>query len=55
MSLNAVCYNITCPTKNFGNSTIFIFILVGVFCEFAMAPSVYILLSRQKGEVHSTS
>ena len=32
----------------------FLFILVGVFCEFALVPGVYILLSPQEEEVHYT-
>ena len=32
----------------------FLFILVGVFCEFAIVPGVYILLSPQEEEVHYT-
>ena len=30
----------------------FLFILVGVVCEFAIVPGVYILLSPQEEEVH---
>ena len=33
----------------------FFIISVGVLCEFAMMPGVYILLSSQKEEVHSSS
>ena len=32
----------------------FLFILVGVICEFAIVPDVYILLSPQEEEVHYT-
>ena len=32
----------------------FLFILVGVVCEFAIVPGVYILLSPQEEEVHYT-
>ena len=33
----------------------FLFILVGVVCEFAIVPGVYILLSPQEEEVHYTN
>ena len=32
----------------------FLFILLGVICEFAIVPGVYILLSLQEEEVHYT-
>ena len=32
----------------------FLFILVGVICEFLIVPGVYILLSPQEEEVHYT-
>ena len=32
----------------------FLFILVGVICEFALVPGVYILLPPQEKEVHYT-
>ena len=45
-------FSITCSTKIHTLHTLaivpFLFILVGVLCEFAMVPGVYILLSLQK-------
>ena len=44
---------IPCSTKILTLATApFLFILIGVFCKFAMVPSVHILLSYQEKEVH---
>ena len=49
-------YCITCSTKILTWAiALFLFILVGVVCEFAMVPGVYILLSPQEKEVHSAT
>ena len=54
MSLNA--FYITCSTKILVLAIApFLFILVGVLCEFAMVPGVYILLSPHENEVQYTS
>ena len=46
-------YSITCSNKMFTLAIVsFLFILVGVLCEFAMLPNVYILLSPQEKESH---
>ena len=48
-------YRIICFTKILTLATApFLFILVGVICEFAIVPGVYILLSPQEEEVHYT-
>ena len=49
-------YNITCSPKilTFAKAP-FSFIFVGVVCEFAMVPGVYILLFPQEEEVHYSS
>ena len=46
-------YSVTCSTKilTFAIAP-FLFIFVGMICEFAMVPEVYILLSPQEEEVH---
>ena len=45
--------SITCSTKTLTLEIApFLFILVGVLCEFTMVPGVYILLSPPKKEVH---
>ena len=45
-------YCITCSTKIFTLTiTPFLFLFVGLICEFAMVPGVYILLSPQEEEV----
>ena len=48
--------SITCSTKtlNFAIAP-FLFILVGVLCEFAMVPGLYILLSPQEEKVYYSS
>ena len=44
-------YSITCSTKSLALPIApFLFILVGVLCEFAMVPGMYILLSPQEEE-----
>ena len=49
-------YSIICYTKILTLAiATFLFILGGVLYEFAMVPSVYILLSPQKEQVHSSS
>ena len=49
-------YSTNCSPKILTLATTpFLFILVGVLCEFAMVPCAYILLSLQEEEVHSTS
>ena len=49
-------YSITCSTEIFTLATApFLFIFVGVICEFAMVPGVYILLSPQEEEIHYSS
>ena len=49
-------YSITCSTESFTLATApFLFIFVGVICEFAMVPGVYILLSPQEEEIHYPS
>ena len=49
-------YSITYCTKILSLAIAsFLFILVGVLCEFAMVPGVYILLSSQEEEVHYSS
>ena len=54
MPLNALKYHLF--TKIFTLAIApCLFILVGVFCEFAMVPVVYILLSPQEEEVHYSS
>ena len=45
--------SIICSTKILTLAiTPFLFLLVGVLCEFAMVPGVYILSSPQEEEVH---
>ena len=47
-------YCITCSTKILTLAIApFLFISVGVICEFAMVPHVYILLSPQEEEVYT--
>ena len=49
-------YSITCSNKILTLAIApFLFIFVGVICEFAMVPGVYILLSPQEEEVHYSS
>ena len=56
MSLYALLYIITCSTNAFTLPiATFLFILVGVLCEFAMVPNVYILLFAQEEEIHYSS
>ena len=48
--------SVTCSTKILILAIApFLFILVGVFCEVARVPGVYILLSPQEEEVHYSS
>ena len=50
-----MAYRIICFTKILALViALFLFILVGVICEFAIVPDVYILLSPQEEEVHYT-
>ena len=49
-------YSITCSTETLTLAiTPILFILVGVLCEFAVVPAVYILLSPQEAKVHYSS
>ena len=49
-------YNFICSTKILTLAmALFLFILVGAFCEFAMVLGEYILLSSQEEEVHFSS
>ena len=49
-------YSITCSTKILILAIVpFLFILVGVLCEFAMVSGKYILLSPQEEEVQCSS
>ena len=49
-------YSITCSTKILTLViATFLFILVGILCEFAMVPGVSILLSPQEEEVPTFS
>ena len=46
-------YSITCFNKILTLAIApFLFILVGILCEFAMVPGAYILLSPQEEEMH---
>ena len=48
--------SITCSTKILTLATAqLLFILVGVLCEFDMAPGVYILYVPREKEVHHSS
>ena len=48
--------SITCSTETLTLAiTPILFILVGVLCEFAVVPAVYILLSPQEAKVHYSS
>ena len=48
--------SITCSTKILTLAIApFLFIFVGIICEFAMVPGVYILLSPAEEEVHYSS
>ena len=48
--------SITCSTEMYNLAiTAVLFILVDVFCEFAMLANVYILLSPEGEEIHSSS
>ena len=49
-------YSITCSTKILTLAIApFLFISIGVLCEFAMVPGVYVLLFPHEEEVHSSS
>ena len=49
-------HGITCSPKVLTLTVApFLFILVGVLCEFSMAPGVYILLFPREEEVHCFS
>ena len=49
-------YSIPCSTKILSLAIgVFLIILVGVLCEFAMVPGVYILLFPQQEEAYSSS
>ena len=54
--ISSMPYNITCFNKILTLAIApFLFILVGILCEFAMVPGVYILLSSQEEEMHSST
>ena len=49
-------FTIPCSTKILTLViALFLFILVGVLYEFAMGPGIYVLLSPQEEELHSSS
>ena len=49
-----MAYSITCSTKIL-TSAMAPFLLVGLLCEFAMVPGVYILLSLKEDKMHFSS
>ena len=50
--MSLIVYSVTCSTKSFTLTiALFLFIFVGIICELAMVPDVYILLSPQEEDV----